>query len=416
MKIVKMLFLIFAFIVPQFCYAVDYLNDNFDGYSDDPDQHGWIRAHTQVTVEDSTECYSGRCMKIEFIDEGTSAYTLSRDLTTYDTGELYISFYFKRTDHTTGGCKFFKIRALDSDTNYANSTIQMNYTSGDIRGLDQGPCTGLVNDQGGGGLMDSTTTWSDTGTVLVHSPTYTFPDEDWHKFQVYIKLNTDGNKDGEYKIWFDDVLYRHVTDVLNRNDLNPANWTDLYLANYNRFDDGVDPYTLYYDNVVISDTYIGDATTVNLPADSTSTSPAQTTFTATAPDGETISSVTSTHGTVTITSGAGTDTVSGTITNITVNDPSTTLTVTATASDGSTGTDSITISLYEPPVPIESDGYYSLRVGNPGVSVNNGLNVGTGGIFLGGASQDVSCNALLLSDSVNTLLLSDGITALILSK
>lgn len=68
------------------------------------------------------------------------------------------------------------------------------------------------------------------------------------------------------------------------------------------------------------------------------------------------------------------------------------------------------------PTPSESDGYYSLRVGNPGVSVNNGLNVGTGGIFLGGASQDVSCNALLLSDSVNALLLSDGVTALILSE
>ena len=156
------------------------------------------------------------------------------------------------------------------------------------------------------------------------------------------------------------------------------------------------------------------STTCTLEANKTvSLSPTTISGTYTLADGTTVASCTWSNGqggsgTLTATGGV----ISGTITGLSTgaND----ITVVVTDSDGGTGTDSMTITLQVE--PIESDGYYSLRVGNPGVSVNNGLNVGTGGIFLGGASQDVTCNALLLSDSVNALLLSDGVTALILSE
>lgn len=231
--------------------------DNFDGYSDDPDQHGWIRAHTQVTVEEGSACYggSGRCMKITYINEGTGQYTLSRNIN-YKEG--YYKFQFKRTGHgDCGGCKFFKIRAIESSLNYANLTIQMDYGSGNIDQIDHGCGTSLTNDQGCGGRLSVETQWGDNGTVVTAGETYSFPDEKWHSFQVYVKLNTNGNSDGAYTFWIDGVKNREVIDVKIRNDANPEAFTLIDFASYNAYDGcSANEYELYYDNFVFSDEYI----------------------------------------------------------------------------------------------------------------------------------------------------------------
>jgi len=245
--------LFILFMISPFCLAYGgvHFEDNFDGYSDSPSNHGWSMG-SQVQVISGSECYNGRCVKISYIDEGTGPYIFSRSV---NYSEAYYKFFFKRKNHNVcGGCKFFKLRAIKGKNwdNYANITVQMDYGSGNLDQVDHGCGSELAGDQGCGGPFNAISNWG-PGTVLTTNNPYIFPDENWHSFVAYVKLNSDGETDGAYTIWIDGVKYREVVNVKIRNDDNEKVFTHLLLGDYNRYD-GCSPYQyeLYYDDFVVS--------------------------------------------------------------------------------------------------------------------------------------------------------------------
>lgn len=252
----------FAVISSYIANAAVLFQDDFDGYIDGLENHGWTVGNS-ISVVSGTECYSGRCAKIQFTSEGTSDYILTRHI---GYNEAYYQFRFKRTNHTTcGGCKFLKLRAVDTWDNYANITFQMDYGSGIIDQVDHGCGISLTNDQGCGGRLGNSVTWNENGVVVTAGQMYDFPDENWHVFEAYVKLNSDGNADGAYTMWVDGVKYREVINVKMRDDQNPSAFSYMLLGDYNRYDNCESYlYELYYDNVVISDRYIGTGSSLML--------------------------------------------------------------------------------------------------------------------------------------------------------
>lgn len=249
------LFIIFSSSLSA-CFGAILFADDFDGYSDSPTKHGWTMG-SNVTEVSGPECRHGNCVKVNYTTTNeTGPYEFHHAIST---GEAYFRFYFKRTNHTSicGGDKFFKLSAILSSSNRANFTNQMNYQTGNIIQVDHGCGTGLLNDQSCGGKFGEGL-WGANGTVVTSGSPYTFPDENWHYYEAYVKLNTNGNADGAYTIWIDGVKHREVTGVVMRNDANSAVFTDLLLGDYNDCRNGtMAPYQVYYDDIVISDKYNG---------------------------------------------------------------------------------------------------------------------------------------------------------------
>lgn len=236
------------------CFAATLYEDNFDGYTDSPTLHGW-NFGGQVGVTDSGR--TGRGVVINYTSEGTAQYIFSRDISFR---EAWYEFSFKRVGWANcGGFKFIKLRAINTDSNYANLTTQTNYTNGDIQQVDHGCGADDAGDQGCGGFFSSATTWNSNGTVVTPHDPYTFPDENWHTYLLYVKLNSDGVADGAYTVKIDGVTYREVIDVVIRADSNPTVFTDLLLGDYGGYI-GCPPYSydIFYDDIKI---YNSDPTT-----------------------------------------------------------------------------------------------------------------------------------------------------------
>lgn len=253
MKKIKFLTVLFLVgLQSSVAFGATLFEDNFDGYADSPENHGWSMG-SNVSVSTGK---TGRGVKVNYTTEGTGPHVFSRSI---NYSEAYYSFDFKRVGwNTCGGAKFFKLRAVDSGdwSNYANITTQFIYENGALQQITHGCGAALANDQGCGANLVSSTLWGD-GTVLTYSETYNVPDESWHHYEFYVKLNTDNTSDGAYTMWIDGVKKYEATGVRIRNASNLEAFTYLLLGDYGAYS-GCDEYSwdLYYDNIVIADKQI----------------------------------------------------------------------------------------------------------------------------------------------------------------
>ena len=257
MKIIISISALIIVCISTVCLSATLFEDNFDGYTDSPINHGWSYIGSDVSVVD-TGCREDKCIRVDYTIEGTAAYVLSH-ASVSDYTNTYYSFSFKLTNNNScGGNKFIKLRAHTADVNYANFTTQISYSSGKLNQIDHGCGTGDTGDQGCGGVYGSGTTWNDNGVVVTDSSPYTFPDENWHHYELYVKWNTDNNYDGAYTVWIDGEVRREITNVMMRSAINTSGATEVRLGDYFRSDSCTfTAYELYYDDVVISDSYIG---------------------------------------------------------------------------------------------------------------------------------------------------------------
>ena len=95
-----------------------------------------------------------------------------------------------------------------------------------------------------------------TGSIASYSgEEFTWPDENFHHFIIYWKLNTDGNTDGAFSVWIDDVKVLEATGVVNRNDANTRGFQRLSFGDWTQECTSGDTYYIYYDDIVMASTY-----------------------------------------------------------------------------------------------------------------------------------------------------------------
>lgn len=237
-------------------------SDNFNSYTDtaDVETTGLWDLGTTVTLETTAGPDGSKAIQIFFDSTGTASFLLTRQISSLNRQDYYIQFKAKRTNYgDCGGCKFFKSRAITDGSNYANITFQMDYGSGNIDQVDHGCGSTDTNDQSCGGRLTLTTLWG-VGTIVNQGPGNITFDSEWHTYEFYVKLNSNSIQDAEYTMWIDGVKGREVVGAVMRSNNNPLIWTHLLLGDFNDFQ-GCSPagneYELFYDDIIISTTYIG---------------------------------------------------------------------------------------------------------------------------------------------------------------
>jgi len=254
MKELKLIvFIVFLINITTFSYGGVFLEDNFDTYSNENDiDTVWFDVESAVKLE-TEGCRNGKCISVDYSSTGTSPHQINID--PYPGGvfsEGYIRFYFKRTGSGTARIKFFKLSGRTSESGYSNITYEWSignvlsqYFSGGINGGDNN-CT--YHYSGGG----SFTCGADYNLT---SNSFEVPYNEWHSFEAYTKLNTDGHSDGEVKIWIDGELRCHTTRMNMRSSNIPRDYALLRFG-----DSGYElsgNIKIWYDDLVISDTRIG---------------------------------------------------------------------------------------------------------------------------------------------------------------
>jgi hypothetical protein len=174
-------------------------------------------------------------------------------------GEIYIRFYAKTDGPGTlpgqtyaTSSKFCKIFGIRDGTNYANSTFSIAHGLGELKILLGDGSTESNDAQNTINLSGST---YDNQISFVAYTTDFIPNNTWTCYEFYMKYNTDGSRDGEYKVWIDGILRVHAISVKNRNDVNVRGISQIQLGGYTH--GSINPWHIWYDNIVVSDRYIG---------------------------------------------------------------------------------------------------------------------------------------------------------------
>jgi hypothetical protein len=253
-------FLIICFVVffgMVICKGVEaeiIFQDDFDGYSDSPANHGW-GVSSNISMVNGQGVNESRCAMVTYVRSGTSPYWFGVNVGDLNRNALYIRFYFK-VDDPSGGCKFLKLFGKQKQPEgYANTTVAIKYTSSLLYEISYGNGGGTTNDtqtviRYAGEHSDSNV------NVLVAEGPFDPRDGKWHSYEFYMKYNDDGKRNGEYKVWIDGQLRVHAVNIKNRHDDNSNEFGSVQLANYCH-SNWEHTWNLWYDNVVIADEYIG---------------------------------------------------------------------------------------------------------------------------------------------------------------
>lgn len=229
--------------------------DDFDGYTDSPSNHGWAIG-SAVTAVDGEGYNGSRGVKVSYTTAGTGPYWFGwAGIGSYNRPAIYVRFYFK-TANNNGGMKFCKLFGKQDGAGYANATVPLEGGSSNVIYAVRYGMGYKDNDTQTKNALKGPPNYTDEKVVFqAYSESFT-PDNQWHCFEFYMKYNTDNNRDGEYKVWIDGELRLHTTNVLNRNNTNTRAFRSIDFANYTATNTThVRP--IWYDNVVISDDYIG---------------------------------------------------------------------------------------------------------------------------------------------------------------
>jgi hypothetical protein len=232
----------------QSAFAQVVLSDDFNsGLSP-----SW-RTGARVSWQASGGMDNSPFVKINYLSSGTSPHAFSRSIPGGHQ-ELYFKFNFKVVGFPSGGAKFLKVRALkDDSSNYANTTWMINYNTGRLKEISFGDGSSMLNDTQRTIRYNGTLSSSTTEPInIVHATDeVTIPLNQWHTFEAHMRYNSNGKRDGVYRVWYNGKLIVHATNVKNRHDNNPLHFNWLYLGNYSHSTWSA-PWELHYDNVVIS--------------------------------------------------------------------------------------------------------------------------------------------------------------------
>jgi hypothetical protein len=193
--------------------------DNFNGYSDSPLNHGWSVMGSQVTPANTGGFNNTRGIKITYNHQGYGDFVFNKNIASLKLQEMHVRFYFK-VDNPSGGSKFMKFFGIRNKNNYANTTFMIQYWNSTLFEISYGNGSSITNDTqaviryAGDKISDNKV------KVLVAKGPYDPRDGKWHCFEVYMRYNDNSQRNGEYKVWIDGVLWVHATHVKNRNDLN----------------------------------------------------------------------------------------------------------------------------------------------------------------------------------------------------
>jgi hypothetical protein len=246
--------------------------DNFDSYSDSPTKHGWNYIGSQVSTP-STEGKNGtRGLKVTYNSKGTGPFSVQKSIAGSNLQQVYVKFDFK-VDNPSGGSKFLKFFGKsNSPSGYANSTFAINYNSGTLFEISYGAGSTENDTQNvirySGTHPDSLKAFDRSVKLPVTKGTYDPRDGKWHSYQVFMRYNSNGKRDGEYKIWIDGTLHVHATNVVNRNDKNSLFFDSFRLGDYCS-SAWERTWNIWYDNVVVSTDYIGSGPVPDEPPAST---------------------------------------------------------------------------------------------------------------------------------------------------
>lgn len=227
--------------------------DDFDSYSDSPENHGWGTS-SNISLQTSGGVNNSHCAMVTYDRSGTSPYWFGVNVANENMSEIYVRFYF-RVDDPSGGCKFLKLFGIRNGDSYANSTFGLNYYSNTLNDVQYGGGDGLSNDSQR--IIRFNGTRSDEN-VTIHKSTGEFDPRDgkWHCFEAHMKYNDNGQRNGIYRVWIDGEMRLHAANVKNRNDLNSRFFESVQLANYCH-SNWSHLWHLWFDDVVIADEPIG---------------------------------------------------------------------------------------------------------------------------------------------------------------
>lgn len=247
--------------------------DNFENHTNSltaTNISGW---GSEATLDPTGGLNGSKGAKVTYGTSGVNA-GIFIDTSAYTGGEVYIRFYAK-VDCGSGACyggsKFLKFfGANDSSGGYANSTLAINYDFATLKEVSYGNGSSLQNDTGtavflyGGGWDSGVQTPTALGEI-------NFSDKQWHCYEMYMKYSTGSNLDGAYKLWKDGKLWFEAQNLKNRNTANLRRFASIQLAGYSSQPQWRSPYILRYDEIVISDQYIGplSSTIIKAPANLT---------------------------------------------------------------------------------------------------------------------------------------------------
>jgi len=178
---------------------------------------------------------------------------------------VYIRFYYKHTGQRYANSKLLKLHGVRDGDSYSNFTITGFY-AGNFSQLNIGNGVGISNDSTCGYRYTSpTASCLQSGTITHYASSdlsNTVFDGNWHYIEVYCKYNTNTgstlNNDGEFALWVDSedgtptyrvtgINMRHPDNSMYFSSVSFGDWaSSSYLGFYD-----------YFDNIVISDSYIG---------------------------------------------------------------------------------------------------------------------------------------------------------------
>lgn len=237
-------------------HAFNY-SDNFDSYASLSAVSANWSVPAGVTL-DATGGVNGS-KAIKFVYNGSAYQPFTKS---YGTGPgIYAQFKVKFAV-ASSGCKFFKIFGQNNG-HYANWTWNLDNPSSNMTPLCFGNGSGLDNDTDTCIFPDGNVNGAGAGHLTltnVRGSNFHPTLGQWYTIDTYNRYSTNGNADGEMWIKVDGSYLFRVTNVVNRNNTDPA------IIDYVSFGDYSfgGPITYWLDDVKISDAPISTGSSTSL--------------------------------------------------------------------------------------------------------------------------------------------------------
>ncbi|QQR77584.1 MAG: fibronectin type III domain-containing protein [Candidatus Moraniibacteriota bacterium] len=253
-------FSFFLFADMSIAQAAVLFQDNFN-YTDSVNNHGWSAGSTSSIAVGAGPDGSNALKIIYNCDSNSCGDRWHNWDAPANTQELDIKFNFKfdcGSGSCVGGTKFLKLFGIRNGTNYANTTTATTYQTNIFDQLSYG-CSGTTRDTAS--IVTYAGSSSCGGTVTGTKPgPINAMDGNWHTWELHMKYNDNSQTNAIYEVWYDNVKVIGLTGITNRDNSNSLYFDYICLGGWNQFYGG-SPYSVYYDNVVISNTPGGSDTT-----------------------------------------------------------------------------------------------------------------------------------------------------------
>ncbi len=251
------------FLLPLTVSASTLFQDNFN-YTDAFTNHGWDDASGSSSIAVGAGPDGSNALRITFNCDSNSCGDRWHNWSpSVNTQELVVTFDFKlvcNAGNCTGGGKFLKLFGQNSAGHYANATTALVYQTAVFEGLSYG-CSGDPRDTASVMYFSGADYTGCGGTLTGTHPGEIDPkDAQWHSWKVHMRYNDDNVSNAVFGVWYDGAKIAGITGVTNRANAAPKYFDHITLGGWNQFYGSV-PYSILYDNVVITDSVSSSDTT-----------------------------------------------------------------------------------------------------------------------------------------------------------